>query len=243
MGSTIKADGILIESSTLPCVQEVARISPQLDGIGLVCNSTYGIIKHQPIGVFNGDVMTTQEYTKTISDSVIQSTKTGSVCRRTAYAMTLDSEHVLDCWHTRGYVSSANNACHNANSRVELWKVGGVLFLVLVANREIKFNEPILFTYGKTYIECNNNICYGVFCGDDCKFDAVCKRCPDGSLKIKTRYDVLRLPAPHKTIQEVEPVYKRCKFALSKSPFYAHSVIIMFFTETCTKYSWIIPTQ
>jgi hypothetical protein len=230
-----------VESNMLPCVQEVARVSPQLDQLGLVCNNTYGIRKHHPIGFFCGEVMEREVFYKKVSDEIIVSEREGVPCERTAYSIEYGPDHVMDCWNTRSYVSAANHACgDNANARVDYWKVGGSIFLMLVSKKEIPFNAPIVYNYGHDYIRTNNKICYGVFCNKTCNFEAQCRLLEDQSLAILTKGGEMIIPKPSKTIKEATPQPTHCHISISQSVLFAHYCFTIFFTESRNYYSWKI---
>lgn len=239
--SKLKAAAITpILSSSLPCVQELARVEHQMGQLGLVCNKTDGISKHQPIGFFNGQLLTQENYYKTVTSAIIHSERHGYPCNRTSYALCLGKHHILDAWQTRSYVSAANHSCGNsANARVEYWIVHGFSFLVLVSIKQIPFNTPIVHDYGKRYLLTNNQVCYGIFCKNHCNFKAMCEQSNDGRLIFHTQKNkTVIIPQPPLNIHELKKGKTHCHVAISNSTLFSHSCIVLFFRQTTNRYFW-----
>ena len=236
----VAKSGLPILSQTLPCVQEFARVVPQIGQLGLVCNHSLGLEKHQPIGVFNGEILSKKAYYKDASREIIKSERDGAPCNRTAYALCVGSDHVLDGFRARSYVSAANHSCgESANTRVEYWNVHGFSFLVLVANKKIPFNAPLVYDYGKKYLLSNNQICYGVFCRQNCYFEAMCSWLNDGGVIFYTKNNkTVIIPKPPQQIQEIKLGKTHCHVAISTSSLFAHKCISLFFAHTANHYSW-----
>lgn len=241
MGSTINLTQQCVEANFLPCVQEVARVTPQLDGVGLVCNCTYGIRKHQPICFFSGEVLSNSRFYQLASDSIIESERSALPCDRTAYSVEFGDGHVMDCWKVRGYASAANHACgKNANACVQLWKVAGCVFLMLVATQEIAFNRPILLDYGHETIQRHNKVCYGVYCSNSCGFEAQCRLLEDGCMVVSTGAGETILPRPPKHIKELSVNPSHCYVSIRKSVLFSHLCVFLFFSQSRNHYSWKI---
>ena len=229
-----------ILSQTLPCVQEFARVEPQMGELGLVCNHSLGLEKHQPIGVFNGELVSKKTYYKEATQDIIESERSGLPCKRTAYALCVGSDYVLDAFKARSYVSAANHSCgKSANTRIEHWNVQGFSFLVLVANQKIPFNTPLVYDYGQDYLLSNNQICYGVFCRQNCYFEAMCSWLNDGRVIFYTKNSkTVIIPKPPQQIQEIKLGKTHCHVAISTSSLFAHKCISLFFAQSANHYSW-----